>query len=286
MILAWFSCGVTSAVACKLAIMEHGADNVRLVYFKIDSAHPDNARFIADCERWYGKEIEFARSTKYKDQFDVISKRRYINGPNGAPCTGELKKKVRERVEKDGFSHQVFGFEYEPKEINRAIRLNQQHPHTNPIFPLIEQKLTKAQCADILLKNGIDLPAMYHLGYHNNNCIGCVKGGQGYWNKIRQDFPETFLKMAKIERELGRSCLKQPDGKPKKIKQKNGSIKKVQKYKPFFLDELNPESGRHEPPILPDCGTFCEIEFAHIIDPQVKAIMDSPLQAGKQLKLF
>lgn len=31
---------------------------------------------------------------------------------------------------------------------------------------------------------------MYDLGYANNNCIGCVKGGIGYWNKIRIDFPE------------------------------------------------------------------------------------------------
>ena len=40
---------------------------------------------------------------------------------------------------------------------------------------------------------------MYKLGYNNNNCIGCVKGGQAYWNKIRIDFPETFNKMAKLE---------------------------------------------------------------------------------------
>ena len=40
-------------------------------------------------------------------------------------------------------------------------------------------------------------PLMYDLGYPNNNCIGCVKGGMGYWNHIRKDFPEVF--------EVGRS---------------------------------------------------------------------------------
>lgn len=266
-IIGWFSCGVTSAVACKLAVLKYGAENVRLVYFKIDSAHPDNERFIADCARWYGFKIDVVQG-KYKDQFEVMSKRRYINGPGGAPCTSELKKKLREKIEKEiDFVHQVFGFEYEKKEINRSIRFEQQHPHTLPVFPLIEQQLTKAMCADILLKNGIDLPAMYNLGYHNNNCIGCVKGGQGYWNKIRSDFPETFLKMANLEREIGASCLKNDSGR-------------------FFLDELNPEAGKHAPPVLPDCGTFCEIEFADIIDPKVSAIMNSPLQSGRQLQLF
>ena len=79
----------------------------------------------------------------------------------------------------------------------------------------------------------IDLPAMYKLGYHNNNCIGCVKGKKGYWNKIRVDFPDIFWKMAKLEREL------------------NFSLCDV------FLDELPPNAGRYkdEPDI--ECGVLC-----------------------------
>ena len=51
----------------------------------IDSAHPDNDRFKIQCEEWYGKEIRVARAPeKYKDQFDVILKDKYVNGPSGA----------------------------------------------------------------------------------------------------------------------------------------------------------------------------------------------------------
>lgn len=49
---------------------------------------------------------------------------------------------------------------------------------------------------------------MYDLGYPNNNCVGCVKGGMGYWNKIRVDFPEVFERRARQEREIGHSCIK------------------------------------------------------------------------------
>ena len=76
--------------------------------------------------------------------------------------------------------------------------------------------------------------AMYDLGYRNNNCIGCVKGGMGYWNKIRIDFPEVFERMAKLEREIGHSCI-------------NG----------IFLDELEPGRGRMEDEIIPDCSVMC-----------------------------
>lgn len=237
MIALWFSCGATSAVACKLAINKYGVDNVKLMYFKIKTAHPDNLRFIKDCEAWYGKEIEQYSSDKYEDQFDVIEKTRYVNGPNGARCTGELKRALREALQKEHyFSKQIFGFEDLPKEIERSKRLP---PEINPEFPLIDKKLTKENCLQVLLNVGIELPEMYKLGYPNNNCIGCVKGGMGYWNKIRVDFPEHFDRMSKAERVVGRSCLKESDGTR------------------LFLDELDPNRGRGLKILIPDCGFYC-----------------------------
>lgn len=75
---------------------------------------------------------------------------------------------------------------------------------------------------------------MYDLGYSNNNCVGCVKGGKGYWNRIRVDFPEVFERRAKEEREVGHSCIKG-----------------------VFLDELDPNAGRMEKEVMPVCGFDC-----------------------------
>lgn len=243
-ILGWFSCGITSAVACKLAIDWWG--NVEPYYMEIDTAHPDNERFIADCENWFGKKINRIRSREYIDQFDVIAKTGYVNGTDGARCTKELKKNVRfdfeERLKPDLFnpdraqySNQIHGFEFDVKQIKRAIDYTIDYGYTKPLFPLIEAKLTKENCALMLLEAGIKLPVMYQLGYSNNNCIGCVKGGKGYWNKIRIDFPETFERMAKAERKAGYSCIKD-----------------------CFLDELNPNDGFTPKPIVPSCGVVCE----------------------------
>lgn len=262
MIIAWWSAGVTSAVATKLAIEEHGIDNVMPIYFAIDSVHPDNARFFDQCQEWYGKEIIVERAPpKYLDQFDVIKKDKYVNGPAGARCTLILKKRVRQRLEKElTYDGQVFGFEYTKKEINRAIRFQEQYPDAKPLYPLIENKMTKPECLHYLEDKGIARPAMYHLGYGNNNCIGCVKGGMGYWNKIRVDFPDTFAKMAETEREVGNSCIR---GK--------------------FLDELDPNAGRELKTIMPDCGNFCDIEFTEILHPKLTDIYDNPKQLRSDL---
>jgi hypothetical protein len=261
--VAWFSCGVTSAVACKLAVDEYGKDNVELFYIVINSAHEDNERFILDCEKWIGKKINKIQSKKFKDQFEVIEKIKYVNGVNGAPCTLHLKKNVRFAIEKsNNFDGQIFGFEFEKKEINRAIRFSQQYPNVKPLYPLIDRKITKSQCAEILLINGIKLPKMYELGFHNNNCIGCVKGGKGYWNHVKKHFPETFEKMSNLEQKIGATCIKNK-----------------------FLKDLKPNEGKHEPPIVPDCGTFCEIEFADIIDKNTERVLNG-YTTMKQLKLF
>ena len=44
--VSWFSAGVSSAVATKLAIDEID----EIIYNHIDDHHPDNMRFIEDCE--------------------------------------------------------------------------------------------------------------------------------------------------------------------------------------------------------------------------------------------
>ena len=253
MIIAWVSCGVTSAVACKIALSLY--EDVHLYYIETGSGHPDNARFLADCEKWYGQPIHIIRSDKYTCVADVLRKG-FINGAHGAACTLELKKKVRYKLEKElgSWDGQVWGFDYDPKEINRAIRLKQQYPDTKPLFPLIEKQITKPDAMGMLWKAGIKIPAMYKMGYNNNNCIGCVIGGMGYWNKIRKDFPEIFAQMAQIERDVGATCLKDKDGR-------------------IFLDELPTWRGDPVEEIIPDCSLICQIEFQEIIDRQVERVL-------------
>lgn len=96
-IIGWFSCGATSAVACKLGLQMY--DNVRLIYIDTGTAHPDNERFLSECEKWYGQTIERVKSKKYKNVADVLLRRRYINGAGGAACSLLLKKQVRYEIE-------------------------------------------------------------------------------------------------------------------------------------------------------------------------------------------
>lgn len=258
MYIGWFSCGATSAIACYVAMLHY--KDVELYYIDTGSSHPDNERFIADFEHVFQCKINRLKSTKYNSVQDVLLQKRFINSPFGACCTYELKKHVRYKLEDqlNCWDGQIFGFDYCKREINRAIRFKQQNPDTKPIFPLIEHQLTKQNCLHLLNKFGIKPPKMYELGYNNNNCIGCVKGGIGYWNKIRVDFPGVFNEMCCIERIINATCLKDSHGR-------------------IWLDELDPSRGENVSMIIPECDLFCDIEFTNIIDPQCTKVMDGSL---------
>jgi len=235
-VVCWFSCGAASAVATKLALQKYGPDRVVVAYTDTGSEHPDSERFLRDCEAWLGIKIERLKNPRYVNTWQVWEERRFLVGPKGAPCTGELK-----RVLRFGFQRptdiQVFG--YTDEERARAAQFRQQNFEVILETPLIDANLRKADCLAMIERAGIELPAMYRLGYLNNNCIGCVKGGMGYWNKIRRDFPDVFNRMAALERDIGASVNKERDGTP------------------IFLDELASDRGRYE--VEPDieCSLLC-----------------------------
>lgn len=176
------------------------------------------------------------QSDKFLGVDDVIEKKRTINTPYGAACTHWLKKQVRKKWEREHPDHHIYVWGYDVNEKHRADAIIESLSDYDHEFPLIEQGLTKEECHGIAYKLGLKRPVMYEMGYPNNNCIGCVKGGMGYWNKIRVDFPEVFKRRALQERALGRSCI-------------NG----------IFLDELEPGRGNMDMEVFEDCTIACQI---------------------------
>ena len=238
-VVSWFSCGASSAVATKLAITDYpGRVHVVTTNTK-PSEHSDNYRFHNDCETWFGQPIIELTNPKYATVDDVIIKRRYLNGPAGALCTVELKKKLRHAYQQAD-DIQVFGFTAD--EQARADRFRAANPEVELVTPLIDRQLTSGDCVAIIERAGIEIPAMYRLGYSHNNCLGCVKGGAGYWNRIRTDFPDVFARRAGQERELNASCIQG-----------------------VFLDELDPTVGDMASEPMGECSLLCVLAEQELV---------------------
>ena len=237
-VVCWFSCGAASAVATKLAIAENaGKLPLIIAYTEVAEEHPDNKRFLAECEQWFGQKIEILGNDFYERSIYKVFEKNYMRTPHGSPCTRALKKQVRERFEQIN-DRQVFG--YTAEEQDRLDRFLDSNAEVDIWTPLIDKGLSKEDCLAMLRNANIELPGMYRLGYHNNNCIGCVKGGAGYWNKIRVDFPQHFERMAKLERLIGASITKS-------------------KGERVYLDELPPDAGDYPKEQNIECSIFCHM---------------------------
>ena len=266
-IICWWSGGITSAVACKLAIRLYGREKCRVVMIDTHNEHPDTYRFKSDCEEWYGLPIETitAIGVDYDSIQDVWIKHQSLNVATGAICSTQLKRRVRERWQKTAvYRYQVFGFEFDKKEFNRALGLTKNHSKAKPIYPLLMFGYDKDDCIREVEDVGIRVPLMYRLGFRNNNCFntGCVQGGVGYWQKMRRDFPEKFEDMADMEHRLTGSkgkpvCMLRDQSKAAK---KSGNELVFLRKHPDYpnlkcIDEM-PEC-KVEP--LFDCNGFCGV---------------------------
>lgn len=238
-IVCWFSCGAASAVATKLAITENGGKQPLVIaYTRVAEEHPDNVRFMRDCEQWFGQEITMLENEKYHASInEVFSREKYMAGIMGAPCTRLLKREVRQKFQQPDDIH-VFG--YTAEEQHRVDRFIDANNDAEIWAILVEKGLTKEDCLAMIDRAGIRLPEMYRLGYRNNNCIGCVKGGAGYWNKIRKDFPDVFKLRCEQSRMLSAKLIKL-----------NG--------RRMFLDELPEGVGDYPTEESIQCGILCEI---------------------------
>lgn len=169
----------------------------------------------------------------------VWDERKAMSFPMGAPCTDLLKKGARQDFERHHKADwHVLGFTADER--NRFDRfILTERDNVLPV--LIEQGITKADCYRIIQEAGLQLPRVYHLGYPNANCIGCVKAtSPTYWNHVRRAHPEVFSERAEQSRRLG---------------------VRLARYKGerVFLDELPADAvGRPMKTMQIECGIFCE----------------------------
>ena len=231
--VAHFSCGAASAVATKLS-----APDV-IWYAATGSEDTDNARFMRDCEVWFGASVTVLRNPDYASTWEVWEKKRYISGIKGAPCTGLLKVVPRVANQLAGDIH-IFGYTADSHDVARSDALRENYPGLLVEFPLIERGITKAACLALIQSVGIDPPRTYAMGFPCANCIPCCKAtSPAYWALVRHYYPVEFERMAALSRSL-KVTLTRLNGER------------------AYIDEI-PDGHTMLEPIVPACDMLCQI---------------------------
>ena len=241
-IAVWFSCGAASAIAAAETVRLYGdICTVRILNNPVAEEDADNQRFLKDVEKWLGVKIESVINESFPDAsaVSVWDKKSYMAGNAGAPCTVELKKRARQKWEKENHvDWHVLGFTSEEKHRHDNFKRTERE---NLLGVLVEQNITKGECFNRLFEAGVKIPAIYERGYPNANCIGCVKASSPtYWNHVRKQDPKVFAARAEQSRRIGARLVRV-------------------KGERIFLDELDAEAkGRPMKDMDFECGIFCE----------------------------
>jgi hypothetical protein len=241
-IVVWFSNGAASAVAAYETIKRYGQTcDVRLVNNPIIEEDEDNLRFQKDVANWLEKEIILHGNPKFptNSAVEIWNKKSAMVFPLGAPCTVHGKKEARYDYERNNrVDWHVLGFTSEERSRYDRFVLTERD---NVLPVLIDAKLTKEDCANVLRQAGIMLPRVYAEGYPNANCIGCVKAtSPTYWNLVRKTRPAVFQERLEQSKRLGARLVRY-------------------KGKRIFLDELPADAkGRPLKSMAIECGIFCE----------------------------
>lgn len=139
----------------------------------------------------------------------------------------------------------MFGYTADTNDAQRFDNWIDAHADRQAWAPLIEAGITKDECFRVLKDAGLELPLMYREGFSNANCQKCPRGGMGYWNHIRRMRPANFEEVAQIQDILGPGSYFFRD-------RKTGER--------ISLRMLDPNAGRFDPVVSPECGGVCELE--------------------------
>jgi 3'-phosphoadenosine 5'-phosphosulfate sulfotransferase (PAPS reductase)/FAD synthetase len=204
-----FSGSPASAVCAKIvsSSVDAGGDDIKLVYCQTYSEHMDDLRFKRQVSNYL--DIPIVVLADGRDIWDVCEdENRFPNGKENF-CSQLLKQKVLNDFINKFISATLY-FPYTKSETNAAQKTAARYSKSGfeVKFPLIENNITKDECADII-KNvwNIKLPRSYEL-FKDTTCFPCLnKTCIDYWITIFKESPMMFDYAMNKEKIMGNTIL-------------------------------------------------------------------------------
>ena len=213
--------GVQSTALCVLATQGKIGHVDAALFSNVgdDSEHPDTVTYVRDIMIPWGKtkglDIQELHRIKRDGTHETLYQRLMRKdsrslpipvrmGDTGAPgtrnCTADFKIKVISRwlrehgVKKTAPATTLIGFS-----LDEIVRLNNKRasPVDTPEYPLIDLRLTREDCKNIIREAGLPVPP-------KSACYFCPFHKPSTWSRMRRDEPELFEKSAKLEEVLNK----------------------------------------------------------------------------------
>ena len=224
----FLSGGLNSFLSAWLVIKNINSDAV-LVFCDTKNEDEDLYRFLNDIEILFNKKIIWLQEGR--DIWQVFFDVRMLGNSRIDPCSRILKREISKKWAKNNCyfknneykTELYFGIDW--TEAHRILKIQNNWDGFIARFPLIENNIfnPKEEAKIILKYYNIEIPRLYKMGFHHNNCGGfCVKSGHGGFATLLKNLPERYAYHENKENEfrnyIGKNVTIMRDGREGKTK--------------------------------------------------------------------
>lgn len=199
-----FSGGAGSWATASRVALEHGTENLTLLFADTLMEDEDLYRFVREAAENVGGEL--VTVTEGRDVWQVFFDVRYLGNTRIDPCSRILKREIlRKWLEANcdpEYTRVYLGIDW--SESHRMERSGKYWAPWVASAPLCDPPyLEKAQHLEALQAAGISPPRLYDMGFAHNNCGGfCVKAGQAQFELLLRTMPDRYAYHERREQEL------------------------------------------------------------------------------------
>jgi hypothetical protein len=202
--IIFYSGGIGSWMTAKRVIDKEGKENAVLLFTDTLIEDEDLYRFLKETAEDFG--IPLTHIAEGRTPWEVFKDVRWLGNSRLAQCSHILKQKTAEKWIKEHYRPDecilYLGIDWTEEHRTKAPRKNWAPYQVE--FPMVESPyLSKKDMLSELKKRGIAAPRLYDLGFSHNNCSGmCVRGGQGHFIHLLQQFPDRYNWLEQYEKEM------------------------------------------------------------------------------------
>lgn len=198
-----FSGGLASAVVAQMIAKKH--DNPILLFHDTKTEPEDNYRFRKEVSTLL--DLPITERSDGRDIWQLFKDESYLGNARNTMCSRILKREQSIKFCKENLPCIIY-FGFTPDEYMRA-------QHTKMIylregietgFSLIDARISKARCREIVKSWGIRPPAMY-CHFNHANCMPCIKGKLKYWGLVYLYEREAWNRARQTEIDHGHTIL-------------------------------------------------------------------------------
>jgi hypothetical protein len=181
-----------------------GRKSVILLFTDTLIEDQDLYRFLNDAQKYF--HCKLIKIADGRTPWQVFKDVRWLGNSRLAQCSHILKQKTAEKWIKENFKPDecilYLGIDWSEEHRTKAPVKNWEPYKVE--FPMCEEPyLTKEDMLAFLQKKGIEVPALYKLGFSHNNCGGmCVRGGQGHFIHLLNKLPDRFAALEVFEKDM------------------------------------------------------------------------------------